>query len=268
LQRLSGFEESDSGWKIARFSGALWYLRKHRFPVWFGATDVQLAVQQPPQGLCMDSQKADVESSPPPSSLRLRDWWGVAILIGAAWWGYDRHGESQHRLPTGEARSVRGLSSDSVAAPAIAEDVAQGVAANSGDLPEDESALSPQEKQVLGVWRDFYRGERTLTLHADGTGSMVVRLAGVAKKLFAETLEFDLAWGFEDGRLVMSTVAGRPASKFEVIRKLYGDRADYEVLEVSPDQMRLRDAGGKTEYDWRRPEKLYEDVALDDQSDF
>jgi hypothetical protein len=95
---------------------------------------------------------------------------------------------------------------------------------------------------------------------------MVVKLAGMAKKLFAETLQFDLTWQFEEGRLVMSTVDGRPASKFELIRKLYGDRADYEVLELTADQMRLRDAGGKTEYDWRRPEKLYEDVALDDQS--
>jgi len=118
---------------------------------------------------------------------------------------------------------------------------------------------------VLGVWRDFYRGERTLTLKADGTGTMVVKLAGMAKKLFAETLQFDLTWGFEEGLLVMSTVDGRPASKFEVIRKLYGDRAEYEVLELTSDQMRLKDAGGKTEYDWRRPEKLYEDLALDEQ---
>jgi hypothetical protein len=141
------------------------------------------------------------------------------------------------------------------------------VAANPVDVAAESprDALTP-EQRVLGVWRDFYRGERTLTLNADGTGTMVVKLAGMAKKLFAETLQFDLTWQFEEGRLVMSTVDGRPASKFELIRKLYGDRADYEVLELTADQMRLRDAGGKTEYDWRRPEKLYEDVALDDQS--
>jgi hypothetical protein len=212
----------------------------------------------------MDSQKADVDSSPSPVPRRLGNWWSLALLVGLGWWGFS--------LLEGPAKTLAPARSDAVSQALMAPKPGDGpemeVASGSGVATTgDPVPLSP-EQQVLGVWRDFYRGERTLTLNGDGTGTMVVRLAGVAKKLFAETLEFDLAWEFEDGQLVMSTVAGRPASKFEVIRKLYGDRADYEVLEITPDQMRLRDAGGKTEYDWRRPEKLYEDVALDDQSGF
>jgi hypothetical protein len=198
-----------------------------------------------------------------------RGWWVFALIVGGAWWAWEH--------PARQVAETAAVSSSqpeekALLSPLVAvESIGLNGGASAAVAPLDPVAdsalesLSPEQK-VLGVWRDFYRGERTLTLHADGTGTMVVKLAGMAKKLFAETLQFDLTWEFEEGRLVMSTVDGRPASKFELIRKLYGDRADYEVLELTADQMRLRDAGGKTQYDWRRPENLYEDVALDDQS--
>lgn len=218
----------------------------------------------------MDSQKADVESPAARRSQRGRAWWIFALVIGGAWWAWERPTQ-QSTGPTlartqgvADGNSLRpSVDPSERTEPAERPPVAANPVDVAAESPRD--ALTP-EQCVLGVWRDFYRGERTLTLNADGSGTMVVKLAGMAKKLFAETLQFDLTWQFEEGRLVMSTVDGRPASKFELIRKLYGDRADYEVLELTADQMRLRDAGGKTEYDWRRPEKLYEDVALDDQS--
>ncbi|MFN9197148.1 MAG: hypothetical protein ACK5WR_03640 [Planctomycetaceae bacterium] len=198
-----------------------------------------------------------------------RGWWVFALIVGGAWWAWEH--------PARQVAETAAVSSSqpeekALLSPLVAvESIGLNGGASAAVVPLDpvaDSALEslPPEQKVLGVWRDFYRGERTLTLHADGTGTMVVKLAGMAKKLFAETLQFDLTWEFEEGRLVMSTVDGRPASKFELIRKLYGDRADYEVLELTADQMRLRDLGGKTQYDWRRPENLYEDVALDDQS--
>ena len=217
----------------------------------------------------MDSQKADVETPVLRRSLRGRAWWAFALVVGGAWWAWDRPTQrSTDPAPTPIQDVASRNSLRHSVDPADNTELVEGapIVPPSGEMAPDSpgEALAP-EQRVLGVWRDFYRGERTLTLNADGTGTMVVKLAGMAKKLFAETLQFDLTWQFEDGRLVMSTVDGRPASKFELIRKLYGDRADYEVLELTADQMRLRDAGGKTEYDWRRPEKLYEDVALDDQ---
>jgi hypothetical protein len=217
----------------------------------------------------MDSQKADVETPAVRRTLVGRGWWAFALIVGGAWWAWEH--------PARQVAETAAVSSSqpeekALLSPLVAvESIGLNGGASAAVAPLDpvaDSALEslPPEQKVLGVWRDFYRGERTLTLHADGTGTMVVKLAGMAKKLFAETLQFDLTWEFEEGRLVMSTVDGRPASKFELIRKLYGDRADYEVLELTADQMRLRDLGGKTQYDWRRPENLYEDVALDDQS--
>ncbi len=217
----------------------------------------------------MDSQKADVETPAVRRTLVGRGWWAFALIVGGAWWAWEHPARqvAETAAVSSSQPEEKALLSPLVAVESIGLNGGASAAVAPLD-PVDDSALeslSPEQK-VLGVWRDFYRGERTLTLHADGTGTMVVKLAGMAKKLFAETLQFDLTWEFEEGRLVMSTVDGRPASKFELIRKLYGDRADYEVLELTADQMRLRDAGGKTQYDWRRPENLYEDVALDDQS--
>lgn len=218
----------------------------------------------------MDSQTPGVELSGPTSRLRLWDWWGVGLLLAVAWWGCDLPWGAFQTVrssgsPLGTESSVESFTEPQAAVATAAAEPSEDGLGGQSTAQVEESKSATQEQRVLGVWRDFYRGERTLTLHEDGTGTMVVKLAGMAKKLFAETLQFDLTWQFEEGRLVMSTVDGRPASKFELIRKLYGDRADYEVLELTVDQMRLRDAGGKTEYDWRRLEKLYEDVVLDEQ---
>ena len=119
---------------------------------------------------------------------------------------------------------------------------------------EVTSAVPSRESRLLGVWRDYYRGERTLTLNADGTGQMVVVLAGFAKKMFAERLSFEVDWSLDGDLLIMETRSGQPESKFQLIRKLYGDRAEYNLLSVDPQLMRWRDAGGKTEYEWSRLE--------------
>lgn len=221
----------------------------------------------------MDSQKADVATSVVRRSVPGRGWWALALAISGVWWAWGRSVPAVREPSSANPRSLVEWNVPPALEPVAAGQASAGhhldvenreVVSSGKAVPEAAPEVMAPEQRVLGVWRDFYRGERTLTLNSDGSGTMVVKLGGVAKKLFAETLQFDLVWQFEEGRLVMSTVDGRPASKFELIRKLYGDRADYDVLELTADQMRLRDFGGKTEYDWRRPEKLYEDVALDD----
>lgn len=119
-------------------------------------------------------------------------------------------------------------------------------------VPESTPGVDPRVALMQGVWRDYYRGERTLTLNPDGTGEMVVVLAGFAKKMFAERLSFEVEWNLTGDQLVMETRSGKPESKFQLIRKLYGDRAEYDLLALESGLMRWRDAGGKTEYEWSR----------------
>ena len=108
--------------------------------------------------------------------------------------------------------------------------------------------------KIVGDWEDDYQGKRHLTVGDDGSGTMVVELDGIGKKLFAARLTFDLEWSVADGRVVMQTLGGKPASKVQLVLKLYGNEAEYKILELTDDRMLLLDADGKTKYDWRRPE--------------
>lgn len=112
---------------------------------------------------------------------------------------------------------------------------------------------SRSRAKAVGEWEDDYQGKRHLTVNDDGTGTMVVDLDGIGKKLFAARLSFDLEWSVTDGRIVMKTLGGEPNSKVQLVLKLYGSEADYKILELTDERMLLLDADGKTRYDWRRP---------------
>jgi hypothetical protein len=109
-------------------------------------------------------------------------------------------------------------------------------------------------RRAVGVWEDDYHGRRRLTVRADGTATMVVEPSGIGRKLFAERLQFEIDWTISDGRIVMTTTAGEPKSKAQLVLKLYGNRAEYSIVRIDDDQMLLLDADGKTEYPWRHVE--------------
>jgi len=121
---------------------------------------------------------------------------------------------------------------------------------------QDRSEPDVRDQQlrrlVVGTWEDDYQGKRTMTLQADGTGTMVVELSGVKAKLFAERLEFEMVWSVEKGRLKKRTLKGEPAVTVQLILKTMGDRVDEPILELTQDRLLLLDKDGKTKYDWRR----------------
>jgi hypothetical protein len=106
---------------------------------------------------------------------------------------------------------------------------------------------------IAGEWEDEYQGKRHLTVSGDGTGKMVVDLEGIAKKVFAARLSFDIEWTLADGTITMKTLGGEPKSKTNMVLKLYGNEAQYKILELTADRMLLLDGDGKTQYDWHRP---------------
>lgn len=116
--------------------------------------------------------------------------------------------------------------------------------------PADPDA--PLRRLVVGTWEDHYQGKRTMTLRADGTGSMVVELAGLTAMLYADRLRFDMVWALEQGRLKKQTLRGEPADKVELILKLMGDRVDERILELTEERLLLLDQNGQTQYDWKR----------------
>jgi hypothetical protein len=107
-------------------------------------------------------------------------------------------------------------------------------------------------RQVVGTWQDEYQGKRTLTLRADGTGTMVVELNGLRAALVAPRLEFNIAWSVAHGRLKKHSLGGKPAAQVGMILKTMGDTVDEPILELTGSRLRLLDQDGKTKYDWRR----------------
>jgi hypothetical protein len=146
-----------------------------------------------------------------------------------------------------------------VTASAINAEIATdtGVDADDSTTATDPSGTHDAETRcrakVVGAWEDDYQGKRHLTVNADGSGTMVVELDGIGKKLFAARLAFDLEWSVADGRIVMKTLGGEPKSKVQMVLKLYGNEADYKILELTDERMLLLDGDGKTRFDWRRP---------------
>ena len=106
---------------------------------------------------------------------------------------------------------------------------------------------------VLGTWGDEYKGKRTMTLLADGTGTMHVELSGF-NAILGSKMRFDMVWSVEGGRLKKRTIGGEPEGRVNMILKMMGDRVDEPILELTEDRLLLLDADGKTKYDWRRPE--------------
>jgi hypothetical protein len=120
---------------------------------------------------------------------------------------------------------------------------------------ESSDADTPDGKtrrQLLGTWQDNYRGKRTMTLNADGTGTMDVELSGLDAFLAAPKLHFEMQWSVKEKVLTKKTVGGEPKDKVNLILNTMGDTAVEPIVELTDDRLLLLDKDGETQYDWRR----------------
>ena len=120
----------------------------------------------------------------------------------------------------------------------------------SGDAASSPGAEFSQ--RMLGTWEDDYKGHRTLTLNADGTGTMVVELDGLAATLFAEKLTFSEEWTVTDGKVTMKATGGEPEGKVQLVLSLHGDSSTQRIIEVTSERMILIEEPSETRFEWRR----------------
>lgn len=158
-------------------------------------------------------------------------WVTFAAILNLAIW----------QLNTGPSPLAEGLPGTTAVSPA-------------GEPPE-KIPLSQDEqfrRLAVGVWQDEHQGKRTLTLHEDGTGTMVVELSGLKATLVAPRLTFNMEWSVADGRLKKHSLGGEPAAQVGLILKTMGDTVNEPILELSDDRLLLLDEDGQTKYDWQR----------------
>ncbi len=131
--------------------------------------------------------------------------------------------------------------------------------------PPATPAPLPVQKQILGAWEDDYQGHRIMTLKDDGTGSMVVELSGAAASLFADRLSFNQKWSFdaEQQLVTMTSTGGEPAAKVNLVLRLYGREATYNVEEVTDKLLILIDQADQKRYEWRRVNTAESQTASD-----
>lgn len=123
-------------------------------------------------------------------------------------------------------------------------------------IASEESAVgfsgAGVRNKMLGMWEDDYKGHRTLTLNADGTGTMVVELDGLAATLFAKKLTFREEWIVAEGKVTMKATGGEPAGKVQLVLSLHGDSSTQRIIEVTSERMILIEEPSETRFEWRR----------------
>jgi hypothetical protein len=142
--------------------------------------------------------------------------------------------------------SAAGNSADATSSP-LADEPGSSVAADG--FVETSSEF---ETLMSGTWEDDYKGHRTLTLDADGTGTMVVELDGLAATLFAKKLTFREEWTVADGKVTMKATGGEPAGKVRLVLSLHGDSSTQRIVEVTSERMILIEEPSETRFEWRR----------------
>ncbi len=122
------------------------------------------------------------------------------------------------------------------------------------DVGSVQPGLDEQYRElVVGTWQDDFKGQRTLTVRADGTATMVVEPDGL-NALFAAQLTFEEEWSIEGGQFKQKATGGEPETRVSLILKTMGTESNQKILELTTDRLLLLDADGKTQYDWRRME--------------
>ena len=133
---------------------------------------------------------------------------------------------------------------------------------NSNTSPEKGTGTAPASsgatrddvyrRLLVGKWETERSGHRELTVRADGTATMVVRLTGVNAVLFGKKLTFWIKWTVQDGKLVFSTTGGEPASRIKVITVMYGTNRTQQIRSLTKNRLLLIDEEGDPDHDYRR----------------
>lgn len=102
------------------------------------------------------------------------------------------------------------------------------------------------EKSLLGSWTDRFHGTRTMKFHDDQTGTMILELDSIGAMLYGSKLEFDFTWKVNQNLLEMKMAGGRPQKTVESLGKSWGNDHQYQLHEITGEQLTMKSRDGKT----------------------
>lgn len=127
----------------------------------------------------------------------------------------------------------------------------KAVAAVAKDAPPtgDEA----HRKKIIGKWLQHKEEKRTITVNEDGTATIIAEIDDYRQYIVGKTLQFDVEWTLEDGKLTFVTTGGKPADSIKYITSLYGKTRVYRIIEFIEDRLTLaKDESGEDEPEWTR----------------
>jgi hypothetical protein len=150
--------------------------------------------------------------------------------------------------------SISAFSPESLPKP-TGEPTETTTAVKSADSSAEKVPATDEErcKLLIGKWTQQRTGTRNLTVREDGTATMTVDLTSPYRFVFGNKLTVEIAWTLKDGRLIFETTGGKPSVKVDVLTKMFGNKRDQPILELSSTRLLLKDADkGEPDHDWSR----------------
>jgi hypothetical protein len=108
--------------------------------------------------------------------------------------------------------------------------------------------------QVVGVWKQCETGIRWLRVRDDGTATMFVDPGDswTAKALIGDGLTIQIEWSINDGRVLMRSLSGEPASAFKAVSALYGTDRDRKIARLDDEKFVMLDDSDGSKSEWSR----------------
>lgn len=131
-------------------------------------------------------------------------------------------------------------------------------ATDSSPTPARKRLWSSRSKEVVGLWKSKYYGDRYLEIREDGTAKLLYLADDLAKFWVGSKLKIDYEWSIDDDKqaVVLKSVGGTPKDKVEYVKKTWGEKQVQKILELTEKHLKLLAADQKTVYDWTRIEEI------------
>lgn len=119
------------------------------------------------------------------------------------------------------------------------------------DAPSEDDL---HRKQIVGIWKQFETGVRWLKVRDDGTATMFIDPAGdwVAKAVIGDGLTMQIEWTIDNGRVLMKSISGEPATAFKAVSTLYGTDRDRAIARLDDEKFVLLDDSDGSKSEWTR----------------
>ena len=163
----------------------------------------------------------------------------VADRISAAM--IEQNGSAAQPIAIVERTAARAKADDVNAVPAVEADPA-----------ETRVPFTFDVQRLVGSWRDSFCGQRTLTLKADGTATMLLELDFAGRLLYGKRLTFDMRWTVNESILTFEILTGSPLDAARSAMKVWGEKFEYRVVQLDDEQLQAWTSDDSTLYKLRR----------------